>query len=126
MANLLIVDDEEALASALQELFTKEGHTARALTSGQTALEAIRDELPDLTIADVLMPSMTLPQLLEIVRTHPKGERVPFLLISASITLEQEGAITAPDNAFHLRKPFEVDVLLETVVDCLEQTSGAE
>lgn len=125
MANLLIVDDEEDLALALQRLFTMKGHTARAVTSGQAALDAIRDDLPNLIIADVKMRGMTGPQLREGVLTNPEWEHIPFLFISASVLPETEGEIAALDNVCYLRKPFDIKELLEVVNECLENADGA-
>lgn len=124
MANLLIVDDEVFLASALLKIFIKKGHTARAVPSGQAALDAIQDDLPDLIIADVRMPEMAGLQLREGVRANPEWEGIPFLFISASVLPETEGQIAALDNASYLRKPFDVEELLETVNECLENAGG--
>jgi CheY-like chemotaxis protein len=126
MANLLIVDDEEALAAALQRLFTMKGHTVRAVTSGQAALDAIQDDLPDLIIADVKMPGMTGLQLREGVRAKPEWEDIPFLFISASVLPEMEGQIAALDNVSYLRKPFDIEEVFESVNECLENANGAQ
>jgi CheY-like chemotaxis protein len=120
MANLLIVDDEETLLSALQRILSNTGHEVRAMTSGEAALDAIRGNPPDLVVSDVLMPDMTGPQLLEIVRAHPKWNYIPFLFVSASISLKTEGRIAALDNTYYLRKPFEIEELLDTVDRILE------
>jgi CheY-like chemotaxis protein len=125
MANLLIVDDEEALAEALQRLFTMKGHTVRAVTSGQAALDALRDDLPNLIVADVKMPGMSGPELRDGVLANPEWKHIPFLFISASVLPEAEAQIAALDNVAYLRKPFDVQELLEVVNEWLENANGA-
>jgi CheY-like chemotaxis protein len=119
MTNLLIIDDEEMLGNALQRIFSDAGYAARAVTSGEAALDAIKAEPPDMVVTDVLMPGMSGLQLLEAVRAQPNWAGIPFVFISASVTTEVEGYIATLDNVSYLRKPFEIEKLLEVVLEAL-------
>jgi DNA-binding response OmpR family regulator len=120
MANLLIVDDEQALLSALQTLFVAAGHDVRVASSGQDALDFFQDEPPDLVIADVLMPGMSGLEFLEIVRDHSKWASIPFLFISAQTSKTLKDQVEALDSTTLMHKPFEVEDLLEAVNQTLE------
>ena len=123
MANLLIVEDDEALRSGLEEALSLVfGHDVRAAASAGEAIDAIKADAPDLIISDVRMPEMTGPQLLKVVRAKPDWEAIPFLFISASIVEEMERQIAARDGVFFLRKPFEIEMLQQALATALESS----
>ncbi|MBN1430701.1 MAG: response regulator [Anaerolineae bacterium] len=118
MTNLLVVDDEENLLEALAVILTDTGYQVEAVTSGQAALDILRTpgrQQPDLIIADIVMPEMTGLQLFEIVRGSLGLNDIPFLFASAFVSSEVEDEIGKQRKASILRKPFEVDDLLQTI-----------
>ncbi len=119
MGKLLIVEDDPSLLAALKELLSISGHQVVEASSGHLALEALNYFPPDLIISDVLMPGMTGLQLLDIVRTDPNWDQIPFLFVSASITAESEEEIALMPRVYYVRKPFDIDVLLRTVETAL-------
>jgi two-component system alkaline phosphatase synthesis response regulator PhoP len=57
-ADILIVDDEPYLCSALHRILTREGYCVRTASDGETALELCRQKAPDVLLLDVMMPGM--------------------------------------------------------------------
>ena len=57
-AEVLIVDDEPHLRSALHRILTREGYCVRTAPDGETALELCRQKMPDVLLLDVIMPGM--------------------------------------------------------------------
>jgi CheY-like chemotaxis protein len=118
MTKLLVVDDEESLLEALTVILSDEGYQVEAVISGEAALEALNtsgEHRPDLIIADVVMPEMTGLELCEIVRNSPDLSDIPFLFVSAFVSPEVEAQVAQQSKAAILRKPFEVEDLLEAV-----------
>lgn len=118
MTKLLVVDDEENLLEALTVILSDEGYQVEAVFSGKAALEALDtagEHRPDLIVADVVMPEMTGLELCETVRNSPALGDIPFLFISAFVSSEVEAQIAEQSKAGVLRKPFEVEELLEAV-----------
>jgi CheY-like chemotaxis protein len=66
--DLVVVDDNPVLARVLSEIFNERGYTVRTATDGFTALEAIRNRIPDILMSDLNMPRMSGFELLSIVR----------------------------------------------------------
>jgi len=71
--NLLIVDDEPATRSLLSQIFGKMGHSVRTAKDGFTALEEIREAMPDVILSDLHMPGMSGFELLSVVRRRLPG-----------------------------------------------------
>jgi CheY-like chemotaxis protein len=67
-ANLLIVDDDEALRSTLSEVFVQFGHRVRTAADGFAGLAEIRREGPDILLSDLHMPGMSGFEFLSVVR----------------------------------------------------------
>lgn len=118
MANLLIVDDEPDLLEALAAVLTDTGYQVEAVTSARAALQALdasKENLPDLIVADIVMPETTGLQLSEVVRRSPNLSDIPFLFISAFVSPEIKDQVSKQDKAAILSKPFDVEDLLQAV-----------
>src|ERR1700734_740028 len=67
-ANLLVVDDEAKICKSLSIMLTVLGYGVRVAPNGFSALDAIRDEIPDIILSDLNMPGMSGFELLSVVR----------------------------------------------------------
>jgi two-component system response regulator MtrA len=112
LAKILIVDDEEPVATSVSELLREEGYAAKAVTDPRKAIETFSAFQPDLVILDVLMPSVDGISLCLQLR---RESDVPVLFLSA----KRE----PPDRVVGLRigaddyigKPFDNDELLARI-----------
>jgi DNA-binding response OmpR family regulator len=78
---LLIAEDDKALGQFLCRGLEAEGHRVRLASDGGAAVEAFREEAPDLTILDLNMPVKDGEQVLEEVRALD-GD-LPVLVLTA-------------------------------------------
>jgi DNA-binding response OmpR family regulator len=65
---LLIAEDDQALGLFLRRGLEADGHRVRIVSDGSAAVEAFRQDMPDLTILDLNMPVKDGEQVLEEVR----------------------------------------------------------
>jgi CheY-like chemotaxis protein len=115
---LLLVDDEAAIVEALQDILSDEGYAVEAAFNGEEALQRLRVTRPDLMLMDLMMPVMDGRELLRRVRQDPSLKDLPVVVMSAGrITDEERQAASAT-----LAKPFELDLLLETLQKHLPET----
>lgn len=110
---ILVVDDDEAIAHMLADLLCEEGFSARAAVGGRVALQMIEaGPVPDLLVLDLRMPDLDGPALLAEVRQRLQlSPRVVLLSADRAVaTAAQElGA-----DAF-VEKPFAPENLLSAV-----------
>jgi DNA-binding response OmpR family regulator len=78
---LLIAEDDRALGLFLSRGLEADGHRVRLAYDGAAAVEAFRQELPDLTILDLNMPIKDGEQVLEEVRAMDSD--LPVLVLTA-------------------------------------------
>lgn len=58
-SKVLVADDEQVIANTLAIILNQAGFEARAVYSGDKAVEALDTFKPDMLISDVIMPGMT-------------------------------------------------------------------
>ena len=113
MKTILVVDDELGSAEVLSLILEEEGYRAFNAVNGQLALIQARDVVPDLVIVDYMMPLMNGAEFTRALRADPQFANTRIILNSglpeATIADQFDGY-----DAF-LRKPFEVERLLELV-----------
>jgi len=106
---VLVVEDDEDIAQALQRSLRMEGYEVRTAADGEAALEQGRVFAPDLVVLDLGLPRM---DGLEVARTLRAEDDVPILILTARDALESrvEGLDSGADD--YLVKPFERQELL--------------
>jgi two-component system OmpR family response regulator len=80
MAKILIVDDEENIATTLKYNLIREGYDVSVSADGRQALEMARREKPDLVILDLMLPGMNG---LDVCRSLRQTSTVPILMLTA-------------------------------------------
>lgn len=80
---ILLVEDDNALASVYELRLTAEGFEVRRAENGEAALAALRDFRPDLMILDVMMPQVSGFDVLDIVRNTPDTEDLKVIMLTA-------------------------------------------
>jgi two-component system, chemotaxis family, chemotaxis protein CheY len=107
---VLVVDDDQDLLDVIQFVLEGEGFGVLTARSGQEALELLRTgRLPVLVLLDLMMPVMNGWAFLEEVVKHPALREIPVLVLTASEPEQVPGAVGI------LRKPFDLNVLIEAV-----------
>ena len=72
--HILIVEDEQDLAEALQEHLSKKGFDTEMVSTAEDALSALEGKVPDLILLDIVLPGMNGFDFLESTRDPGKEE----------------------------------------------------
>jgi DNA-binding response OmpR family regulator len=106
---VLVVEDDEDIALALQRSLRLEGYDVRISRDGEAALDDVRQFLPDLVLLDLGLPKVDGIAVAQQIRSD--GD-VPILMLTARDALESrvEGLDSGADD--YLVKPFERQELL--------------
>jgi CheY-like chemotaxis protein len=82
-ATVLVVDDEIDIATYLSSVLEDAGINVRVAYDGEQALEAIRNDPPDLISLDLVMPRKTGIRLLAELRRNQQWSRIPVIIVTA-------------------------------------------
>ena len=78
---VLIVEDDDSMATALRDGFAYEGYTVRHATDGAEGLRLASEEPPDLLILDVMLPKMSGLDVCKELRA--RGSTTPIIMLTA-------------------------------------------
>lgn len=126
MADILIVDDDRAVATAFQQFLGFEGHDCRLASSAQDALQLIDERKPNLVMMDVRMPGVDGLQALEQIRASFPDV---YVVIMTAYGSSQTSIDAIRNGAFdYLTKPLDLDQLREVIRKALDaqRTRSAE
>ena len=80
---ILIVEDEPAIAEVLEYNLAKEGYEVSIDSRGDTALEAIRQNPPDLVSLDLMLPGLDGLELTRFLNREARTILIPLLMLTA-------------------------------------------
>ena len=106
---VLVVEDDDDIAHALQRSLRLEGYEVRLATDGEAALEAASAFQPDIVVLDLGLPKL---DGIEVARRLRTRDDVPILVLTARDAVESrvQGLDSGADD--YLVKPFERQELL--------------
>ena len=120
---ILVVDDDQNMLQLLYT-FLRDSYRVTTVTNGQEALDAIRQEIPDLILLDYLMPGMNGKETLEIIRKDEELKDLPvFFLTGVSDTNKISECLKLEPIAYIL-KPIGKFSLLAKIRAYFEEVDG--
>jgi DNA-binding response OmpR family regulator len=112
---ILVVEDEDNIAVALDYLMTREGYDHDRVANGADALTRIRATHPDLVLLDVMLPEVSGYEICEGIRMDPTLADVKVLMMTArGSAIERRKGLALGADGF-ISKPFELKDLREEV-----------
>lgn len=82
-SRILIIEDDSAISAVLKYHLAKEGFNAIIIKDGLQALDAVRENQPDLVILDWMLPSISGIDILNVLKNDPIYNNVPVIMISS-------------------------------------------
>ncbi len=117
--NVLIVDDDLAMARSVQSVLITQGYRVQMVHSALTALERIQKGEFDLVLLDVMMPEMTGFQVLDAL--DRANLNTYFIIMTGDTTMESAVEAIRRGASDYLKKPFEPNELLIRVENIFKQ-----
>ncbi len=124
MRRVLIVEDDEAMAVALQDGFSSEGYEVELVRDGAEALSSLRGDPPQLVILDVMLPKMSGLDVCKHVRK--RGNSVPIIMLTArGQEIDKVVGLRAGADDY-VTKPFSLMELMARVEAVMRRSQGAD
>ena len=109
--HVLVVEDEDSLATLLQYNLQKEGYEVRLAGDGEEALLLVDERLPDLIVLDWMLPKVSGIEVCRRLRQRNETRNIPILMLTArgEETDRVRGLDTGADD--YVVKPFSMTEL---------------
>lgn len=109
--HILVVEDEDNIAVALDYLIRREGYAQTRIATGAGAVDLIRSLRPDLVLLDVMLPEVSGYEICQTVRQDPGLAEVKILMMTArGSAIERRKGLAMGADGF-ISKPFELKEL---------------
>jgi CheY-like chemotaxis protein len=117
MKTILVIDDDPGLLVFLQKRLDLAGYRVMTAGSGEPGLQKMKNDLPDLVIADVLMPGMDGFSFVREMRADTRLTKIPVIVVTAQ---EEFGDIFKMEGVQgFFPKPIDVEMLMEKIVELI-------
>lgn len=83
LKKILLVEDDDALASVYSTRLTAEGFDVKRVPNGEDALASALQYHPDLILLDVMMPRVSGFDVLDILRNTPETTNMKVIMLTA-------------------------------------------
>ncbi|MGB0347789.1 MAG: response regulator, partial [Balneolaceae bacterium] len=117
--SILIVEDNADLRGFLSEMFENNFKVISAF-NGQDGLEKAQKELPDIIIADIMMPVMDGFSFNRELKKNPDLSGIPLIFLTAKDQKESEIQGFQEGADAYISKPFDPDILQNRVQNLLD------
>src|SRR6266487_5338652 len=114
---ILVVEDDPDIGELLDLALTHETpYLALLVVDGLQALQVVKDIKPDLLLLDYHLPRMNGLELYDYLHATKELEETPAIMLSADLPKKE----LHQRKLIGLKKPFELDQLLDTIVQALD------
>jgi two-component system response regulator MprA len=123
MTRVLVIEDEEDIASFIRRGLTLKGYDVEVAASGEGGLDSFREQEPDLVVLDLMLPDIDGIEVCQRIRSTAE---VPLIMLTAldSVGKKVEGLDAGADD--YITKPFAFDELLARIRAALRRKTPGD
>jgi len=110
---ILVVDDDEGILQGFQAMLESFGYDAAICSNADCLFSFVSKHYPDLILLDVLLSGEDGRDLCKRLKAEEKTRHIPVVMMSAAPEMETSVKEACADG--FLKKPFEMDEVLETI-----------
>lgn len=115
---VLVIEDDREISATVQSVLSAAGYKVLAASNGQDGRRLIQNQRPDLVLTDMMMPRMGGFPVLEFLSELPDAP--PVIMMTANEGSRHKAYAEMLGVVDYLRKPFAMEVLLESVARAIE------
>ncbi len=115
MSLVMIIEDEEAIATLLSYNLEKEGYKVMVVNNGLNAISEIEKNSPSVILLDWMLPEISGVEICKLVRSKPDIKMIPIIMLTAKGQEEDKikGLGAGADD--YVTKPFSIPELIARV-----------
>jgi CheY-like chemotaxis protein len=103
-ATVLLIDDSKFLRRANELAFTRAGYSVLVASDGEEGLRMAQSKAPDIIVLDMMLPKISGPQLLQMLKQDAHTARIPVIVLSSlpqsnEAKLKEHGAVAYFEKA---------------------------
>ena len=124
--HILCIEDEPEMIDLIRLILGRRGFKVSGAAGGKAGLQAVRDELPDLVLLDLMMPDMDGWEVYQQMKAEELTRHIPVIVVTARAqSIDKVLGIHIAKVDDYIAKPFSPQELLASVEKVLSQKKAA-
>ncbi len=117
---LIYIEDEQDMIDLVELILKRKGYEVTGVIGGREGLEAVRRELPDLVLLDLMMPDMDGWEVYQQIRADVSTRDIPVIVITAKAqSIDKVLGLHIAKVDDYIIKPFSPQELVDSVESVL-------
>ena len=122
LKRVIYFEDESDMVELVRIILGREGYAVEGVREGHVGLQAIREELPDLILLDLMMPDMDGWEIFRQIKNDEATMNIPIIVITAKAqTVDKVLGLEIAKVDDYISKPFRPHELVERVEKILSE-----
>ena len=120
--NILCIEDEPEMFDLIRLILGRRGFKVSGAAGGKAGLQAVREELPELVLLDLMMPDMDGWEVYQQMKSDELTRHIPVIVVTARAqSIDKVLGIHIAKVDDYIAKPFSPQELLSSVEKVLGQ-----
>ena len=124
MLTVLIIEDDHAIREMLHHFLASKNYAIKEAEDGEQALELLGEMNPDLILLDWMLPDLSGPDILQIIRRNKVQKDIPVIMLTARAEEEDKikGLEVGADD--YMTKPVSLKELYARIRALIRRSQG--
>lgn len=118
---ILIVEDEESLLKLESILLSSKGYSVTGVMDGNSALEEITANRPDLVVLDIMLPELDGFEVCKRVKENPATRNIPVVMLTAKKNSQDQARGMQVGADAYITKPFKSAQVIDVIESLLNR-----
>jgi DNA-binding response OmpR family regulator len=121
---IVCIEDEPEMIDLIRLILGRRGYEVTGATGGEAGLQAVRAELPDLVLLDLMMPDMDGWEVYQQMKADESTRNIPVIVVTAKAqSIDKVLGLHIAKVDDYIAKPFSPQELLTSVEKTLNQSN---
>lgn len=120
MALIMVAEDSPDILALLRDWLKLKGHQVVTVEDGLQLAEKAQDWVPQLIIADIMMPNVYGTSAYQVLQDNPRTKGVPVIFVTGVDPAAAERVVPKAPNVRLMFKPVDMKKLEEAIVELLK------
>ncbi len=116
---VLVVEDDQAVRALVQRVLNAYGFATSVAEDGLAALMTLETVVPDLVIADLMMPRLDGMSFVQAIKKRDETKQIPVIFLTAKTDPKSMIDGINVGARFYVTKPFQIEDLISKVKKAL-------
>lgn len=123
-SNILVVDDSETNLVLLEAVLSDENFNVKTVLSAQEAYDALKENIPDLILLDLLMPNENGFDVIQNLHKTEAYRGIPIIIVTAFANLENIETANKLGVVDVIEKPIDIPEFIDKVKSALNTSNN--